>query len=225
MNYHTYFRNVPKSTSFTNKTVVVPISVGQPYHEGDKFLAVIQRINKMPFSHCAIIVGDTLQRHNYQLVHACSLEQATHETYQEGTKWLERNDASLKLLTIPYSIARWQECLRPTPTFQSYHELITRLTQTDHEYINALESDAQLFVNRQQKKGAALSLLDQTKFKQTSISYIIEETTAFSYFEDHAYNFIIYPGRPVSSIALFIKQHVMKSNPDVMQWLHLAYKK
>ena len=41
---------------------ILPISVGQQYHEGDKFAATIELIN-VTFGECTIVIADTLGRH------------------------------------------------------------------------------------------------------------------------------------------------------------------
>ena len=46
---------------------IVYISIGQPYHEKEKFLATMDLVNRT-FSACHIVVCDTLQRHTLRIL-------------------------------------------------------------------------------------------------------------------------------------------------------------
>lgn len=225
MTYIARFRRVPADADFKDKTIVVPISVGQEYHHGEKFHATMKRIGSQPFSHCTILVADTLQRHNYQLLHGGTEPDAASKTYDLGTQWIENNRDAFALLSMPSSIVRWDSCLQHA-TFQSHYEKVATLTETDKAYGTALELNAHDFVQRHKARNSAMSAIDHTLLKRMCMAYIIEETAAiYSYFVDHGYHYVAYPSNAPASIDLFINKYVHPKSPDLIQWLYVSFEK
>src|SRR5688572_6281343 len=65
----------------------LPISVGQSYHEGEKFKATLRWLQPR-FKKIVICVNDTLQRHNFSNI---SDNEAFFKAEAAGREWIERN--------------------------------------------------------------------------------------------------------------------------------------
>ncbi|MBN1684433.1 MAG: hypothetical protein JW855_03230 [Gammaproteobacteria bacterium] len=98
---------------FPHSTCIVPISVGQEYHEGEKFEAAIDLINRSQFKTCTIMVCDLLQRHNLQIYDEnLDDKTASEKMVQEGKAWLERNNEYINRLEIPHFVDTWDTWLK-----------------------------------------------------------------------------------------------------------------
>jgi hypothetical protein len=105
------------------KKCIMPISVGQPYHESDKLQAMISLVSGLS-DECHIIVCDTLQRHNQ------IMDKMAHiNSYISGSEWVERSQPYLLNFKIPYKISRWDEFLSDKNYLRSL-ELIDRIYST-----------------------------------------------------------------------------------------------
>ena len=109
--YKAYFVGVDdqQKKEFKDAKCVLLISVGQQYHEGEKFNSSIKLVNKH-FSFCNILVGDTLQRHTLRINHPdISVSDSYYLAKNSGEMWIERNMQYISTLTIPHKISRWDE--------------------------------------------------------------------------------------------------------------------
>lgn len=115
-------------------TAIIGISVGQDYHEGQKLQAIIQAANQH-YAKCIFVIGDSLQRFNYQISGMSALE-AYEKAREAGDLWLYGKTISstdtknntvlspspfdqeekmggnleaIKQLKIPYEVTRWDE--------------------------------------------------------------------------------------------------------------------
>ena len=178
-----------------SKIVVLPISVGQPYHEGEKFLSTVELINKR-FMSCDIIIADTLQRKNLKVYDPEILKCL--KEFQNGSDWIERNKKALSEIKIPYKIIRWHECLESQIFHARYNEIIG-LYNLKQEYYNFVQEDVEKFLSRQKEGNINLSFTEE--LEDYCASYIIEETTVFlSYFIKENYDIVLYPSAIPSSI-------------------------
>lgn len=87
------------------------ISVGQPYHEGEKLKATFEWAAKR-FTKHVIVVADTLQRHN--------MDGNAQQAKRYGDEWLQRNRDLLGILGSP-EIIRWDDLIG-SPDFTTYLE-------------------------------------------------------------------------------------------------------
>ena len=104
------------------------ISVGQPYHEGDKFAATVEW-SARHFKNLHILVADTLQRHN---------ELA--DWFARGGAWIERNQLEWATCGREVTVSRWDEW-RAKPEFSS---VLEEFLVAAHGLLGAaIERDAQ----------------------------------------------------------------------------------
>lgn len=88
-------------------TLIIPISVGQPYHEGRYLEELRTYLLASSYTTIRIIVADTLHRHNLLATDpTLSEEAATEQTFANGQDWISRNSAIFR--DIPnLTIERW----------------------------------------------------------------------------------------------------------------------
>lgn len=82
------------------------ISVGQPYHEGEKFLTLADWVQRH-FKSATVNVCDSLQRHNLRLT-GLSPFNALVKSMELGDEWIKRNGRALAILPA-LKIVRWDE--------------------------------------------------------------------------------------------------------------------
>src|ERR1700722_18928644 len=101
------FRGCPISDRklFPHSTCIMPISIGQRIHEGEKLSAAIKLINSN-FKACCLLVDDSIQRYTMKITHDTDINYLHQIALKEGSAWLERNLNTLNLLTIPHDIKR-----------------------------------------------------------------------------------------------------------------------
>ena len=75
---------------FKELRCVIPISVGQPYHEDDYFESTLKLVNEN-FKSCSIMICDTLQRHTIKTCSSLDDLSAYIEAEKNGHDWLKRN--------------------------------------------------------------------------------------------------------------------------------------
>jgi hypothetical protein len=184
---------IEKNNCFS-KNIVLPISVGEAYHEGEKLQASLRMIENR-FPKVDILLGDTSQRHNI------STNVKAHQiTKVQGDDWLKRNNNIFKKLKIPFSIIRWDDCLQ-WPTYQRWFEIVNKRLETDSIYYSAFQQDIDKFQKRNIKQ-----LQNLVDFNSNNLSYLIEENAAIlSLFIDKKYDYILYPSRMPKSVYMSLE--------------------
>lgn len=137
------------------------ISVGQPYHEGEK-LAAAMRWAHNRFGHVIVSVADTLQRFNLM---ADGVEQgvAWQKSYDAGTEWIVRNAGVLNGCTV----IRWDERVRH-PLFQQFMMRTLDLIRDDVDLMRQMHAAANQYADRRGLHHAA-----------PRMGYLIEEMAVF----------------------------------------------
>lgn len=158
--------------------VVLPISIGQSYHEGSKLDATLNLVARR-FSSCDILVADTLQRFN---AHS---EGSYSKTLHEGNEWIARNQEAIDKYGDVFKVIRWDECTSHPWFMCEYNKLLQSAT-SDREFSTILEADIARVIGKYPDIP-----------KENIKSYLLEELAVFcSFFIDHHYAFVIYPGSP-----------------------------
>jgi tRNA-dependent cyclodipeptide synthase len=203
-----------KELAIANAHVVLPISVGQLYHEGEKFAATLQGVQNK-FGSCDIIVADTLQRYN--LLTEYSAQDANTLALQRGQEWLQRNEISLKEFSIPHKIIRWDTCLKD-PEFANWLEKIKEYYQHDKAYRNTIEEDINTFMQRSINH-------ESIPMRRNSLNYFLEETAVIlSYFIRQKYTYIIYPRPMPKSITMAIEHFTLQQYPDLLTSIDFRFR-
>lgn len=169
------------------RTARLEISVGQPYHEGDKFYAVCDFAAKN-FDRVIVDVADTLQRHNHALEEGDFW--AWTKTRSAGDQWIARNSEALALLPN-CDIQRWEMWLSH-PEYPRALAQMVELYKTIPSLKAELNRTVDSFLARNTQSKHSLSDL-----RHKSLSYLLEEA-AVAILQNEAEQAVdIYPGTPM----------------------------
>ena len=206
---------------FPQSTCIVPISLGQPYHEGEPFKAIMQLVNKH-FKACTLIVADTLQRHTLSLYQGDLSEEALFQlALKNGEEWLMRNKEIISSMTIPCQITRWEEW-RQNPEFLDKLRIVEQLHRENTGFKDALYITAQTFVDRFKKHATDLNL--EKAFNQ-SIKYIKEECACNFLFIKKLFAFILYPKACSKAFAFFDEKLLKLQCPSTLKRVMIGFRK
>ncbi len=205
---------------------ILPISVGQQYHEGDKFAATIELIN-VTFGECTIVIADTLGRHT-------ALRESTEETNEEvqqklrkkGDEWIERNNETLKKITIQLKIVRWDEYLQHSK-YQTKKEQLDSLYRDDEPFKKAVEGSIEKFLRRYKQHQDATKH-DTDKAFADSLEYVKEECAVLLLWpEIEKSDFLIYPNKLHEAMYNLRRRFIAPDNGDstALQPLVVDFKK
>ena len=167
------------------------ISVGQEYHESEKFKATMEWA-KHRFDKVIICVNDTLQRYNFICNEGLQDLEAHTKAEAQGREWVERNISTIRSLPN-YEIHRWDDW-RNHLEFQKEYAYVTNLYEHEALVKDLVMQDVLTFWNRRTQKRGNHTGVSFSEFKNASTNYLIEETAAFflMFKKDHAVD--IYPG-------------------------------
>lgn len=181
------------------------ISVGGKYHEGDKFEATIDLVNKR-FRHCHIFILDSIKRHNFVVEHNCSPDEAYKLARQEGQQWLFRNQRALEKLEIPYEITHWDDWLNK-PRFKDYRRMVQLMFNHDPDFKEAVLSEADGFVERR-LAGGFIDQDQQQALHTKSIDYLLEEIAVFPIVTEEENAIELYPGKELQATKLIREKNI-----------------
>ena len=205
---------------FSKSHCVVGISVGQLYHEFEKFEATINLINKS-FKQCTIVVGDTLQRHNIAARYDVSLEKAYIMAKKAGDAWINRNTMFYQRLTIPYTITRWDYWLR-SPHYFLTHEKINKFCDINPFYRRAFDLNIKTYLDRCRERGDKITNEDQ--LKDNCLNYLKEECAVLIDWASRGCNYFIYP-RYIGEAMDITLQTFVNREKSIMLPVSLRFKK
>lgn len=209
-----------KKALLLKKKALLFISVGQRYHEGDKFRATVELINRYDFEVCDIVLADTLQRYNH--IGRLGEEAAFAYSLEQGSAWLDRNHKAIVSLDSLGEIRRWDYFLRH-PDYLALRRDIESAYKKNTSYREAIHANVSSYMNRLIENNLVST---QDELFYHGVSYLIEECPiVMPLWASLGYDFIIYP-KPVTPAMdkthdLFVKDVY----PAKCRWLHLRFKK
>lgn len=198
---------------FKASSCILPISVGQKYHEGEWLKASLNLVENT-FNSCIIAVNDTLQRHTM----AIYSNENPHSLYQEsikaGDEWLKRNHKHCNGLNIPTEIIRWDHWLNDS----SYHEVQAKLLELYHSdigYQQSFEDSINVFTRRFVKNNGTDG--DITSVRKLCFDYILEECTVLILWLKTGCQFELYPNKNNQAIEETRKRYIHLHNPNILR--------
>lgn len=219
------FRECPVDDrkKFSDSKCIVPISVGQKVHEGEKFLATIQLINAS-FQACTILVDDSIQRFTLKIDEPhSSLEKLHGDALEHGNKWLERSKQTHELLSISYEIMRWDDW-RTHQDFKKAYERVENLYNTDELYRNAIHANIDDFLSRYGSRVDDGNFDKQHAF-DCCLQYLKEECTVMCLWALGEYHFEVYPSGRNKAMAATYEKIIKPSHPNLLKSVALRFKK
>ncbi len=164
------------------------ISVGQPYHEGEKFLAAAEWVAQN-FKSTSVNLCDSLQRHN-NVYFGYSPFEAFNKAITDGDAWLVRNSKALSLLPN-LEITRWEQW-KERPEWPAAWQTTKSLYAQNREFMNSVETSVENFWLRKQGMPGYPEEKKQN-FVEASRQYILEEV-AISFVMTRSDTVEVYPG-------------------------------
>ncbi|MCF6778002.1 tRNA-dependent cyclodipeptide synthase [Thiotrichales bacterium 19X7-9] len=205
-----------ENKSFNGKTLALGISVGKSYCEGEKLSAMIKRINRDAFGKVIILLGDTLQRHNY---HNVKNDDAYKLSLLNGNKWIKENNFRLKDLNMEYDILRWDDAIMHVK-YAEYRNKLKYIFDSNNEADMLLQQTCYSFMQRNIRTKSE-NVISYDKVRK----YILEELPVL--FFTLRYDDVDYMGYPNIANELFYYIHKIaeKTFPKKGQWLAFRFKK
>lgn len=207
---------------FSKSNCIMPISVGQKMHEGEKFYSTMKLINAS-FQECTILVDDSIQRHTMKIQNDQEEDILHQLANQAGDNWLTRNSISYESLDIPYKILRWDDWLNHTKYSQSY-EQISSYYQNNTEYRNELNKSIVEFLARYVQKPENINFNYEKAFN-CCIDYLMEECAVMCLWAESAYLYEVYPtGRNRAMITTY-EMIIKSAYPGYLKSVSLYFEK
>lgn len=194
-----------------NSVLRLEISVGQPYHEGEKFKCTVEWA-KHRYKKVIVLVNDTLQRFNYMFDDGLSEKEAHEKTLQEGRQWLSRNMASIASLP-DFEIYRWDAWKRAEGYFSALNQ-VNVLYQTNDEFKSCIDQAIEDIAMRREIEPGR-----KDEFFALSKSYLLEETAAFSIIYQTFKGVSAYPGSFQKMWEMFLSGSV-EGAPEGLRHAH-----
>lgn len=170
------------------------ISVGQDYHEGDKFKAVVNWINRNPsIEEVHVSVNDYLQRHNYY-AQGIDTKRADATAMAEGTLWIARNKHALSDIQAKTHITRWNEWFGSI-AYQEAREAVAEYGQENPGFELAICEDVSAHTARKGQRGGNIL----PSWTQHSMEYLQEELAVFAMQSRQLPAAEVYPGSNLNS--------------------------
>jgi tRNA-dependent cyclodipeptide synthase len=183
--YRVRVNSCPQWTQYAHCTLGV--SVGQPYHDGEKFAATVEWAARH-FEHIRVDVSDTLQRHRL-VGEGASYPEAEARSLGAGDQWIAGARPVLIECERSFSVVRWNAWLQ-RPDFLAVLDQYARLASSDPVLSRAIAADVEGFIERREKKG----LLNAGVARATSRAYLLEELSVITLQGAAERSARIYPG-------------------------------
>lgn len=187
------------------------ISVGQSYHEGEKFACTVDWASHR-FEKCVVLVNDTLQRFNLMFENNMSNAESHQQTWREGSDWVERNLSAITRLPN-YEIIRWDAWKRS----QGYFADLSRVRTMYRKNAAFKDSIDRAIETIWQRK--SLPNTDRQRFFDLSRDYLLEETAVLNMAYKTLGGISAYPGSFMELWKMFLDD----PSPDVPDGLKNAH--
>ena len=159
------------------------ISIGQPYHEGEKLRLALDWARNN-YKQTIILLGDTQQRFNIAFREGLEINQALKVAYDRGIEWVDRN----KSIIGDIEVISWNYFLNH-PNFLNTKQAVLDLLDNGSEFQVNLEDAVLDFYER-----SGVSSSQRDEFMSISREYLIEETAGLAIAYKEYQGFSAYPG-------------------------------
>lgn len=203
---------------FSISNCLALISMDSLSHEGEKFRATVDLINRS-FKSCTILVGDTLYRHNLMKELPTSSKADVYlKSLELGDCWIKRNQAIVERLTIPYEITRWSKWLEH-PDFENRLLQIEALYEKDNIFKNNFDLAVDEYLGRGLKSSG-----HEGDFA-ACLSYLKEECAIMTLWVTNHYDFELYPSGRNMAMAITYEYLIKPRFPHLLKPVALRFKK
>lgn len=209
--------------NFINSTCIIPISVGQKVHEGEKFIRTINLINKS-FKDATLLVDDSIQRYTLAIDSGRNAQQEYEVALLYGEQWLERNIQYIEKMTIPYKIMRWDN-FKNSDSYADKLNKIENLYTTDTQYRDEINNTIKEFLNRYMENKRDLNQIEYNRASRLCLDYLKEECACMCIWAEHNYNFEVYPTGRNHAMNITHEKLIKPQSPNLLKSVSIRFKK
>lgn len=209
---------------FNSATCMLGISVGQEYHEGEKFSSTVNLVSRS-FSGYKVMLYDTLQRYTMAIDSLNTTEYFHGFALREGDRWLDRNKGCYENDSKFIEVIRWDYWLNH-PDFASKKEEVLALMSQDMDYKKSFEITAKKFIDRYLNRFTDKSSLPNIeRAYNLCMEYLIEECSALCLWPEAQVDYEVYPNRRNPAMDATHRCIVLKDNPGKLHSVGIKFKR
>lgn len=221
--YKVSFKNCPieDRKSFKESNCIMPISVGQPVHDGIKFQNTLEYIADCFDSYC-ILVDDTIQKYTLAIVNKKTPESCYAQSKLNGDRWLLSNmhlfsqDKYKKL-----KIVRWNYWLN-NPKFYFQYEVVSTVYTEDSFVRDAFAFTIEEFLSRLKVNS---EIHDENRAFNLCVEYLKEECAVMCLWAESSFKFEVYPYGRNSAMQAIYEKIIQPQYPGLLKSVSLRFKK
>lgn len=218
-----FLKNKNKVNFQENCKIIVPISVGQHYHEMEEFQATIEFLKKEFSGSVTFLIADTLQRFTKALS-SCNNDPNSFfkETKEDGEKWLSRNEEYIYGLNKKsFQVFLWEYYLN-NGKYEEKKFFVDELYKHDEVFKKTVDDTAKGFIRRHFK---LQEIYNAGSLEAVySREYVLEECAVLLLWSEEEYNFILYPNKLNQSMYNLLQRFVHRENPNLLQPIEINFK-
>jgi len=209
---------------FPESTCLLTISVGQEYHEGDKFSSTANLVNNC-FREYKIMLYDTLQRYTIALRTSKPPEFYYKHALDEGDLWLSRNKSYYEEHHKCIEIIRWDYWLNH-PSFEQQKQKIKALLKTDSHYFAYFESTIRSFLSRYKNRlHPSHDSFNEKRAYELCMDYLIEECAALCLWPETGADYEVYPNKRNPAMDATHRHFVLERYPNKLYSVGIKFKR
>ena len=204
-----------------NAECLMPISIGQKVHEGEKFIATLKLVDRS-FAKCTILIDDTVQRHTLAIAEK---EKTPSELYNDalkyGDQWLNTYQGYIASeFHIPYKIIRWDKWLYHKD-FEENVQAVRNCYNKNKQYKESIDENIREFLKRRPED----DIFDWEYAKECCLEYLIEECAAMCLWVEEKCEYELYPSGRNKAMAATYETLIKPRTPNLLRSVALRFKK
>ena len=208
---------------FSVSTCLLTISVGQEVHEGEKFSAILELVEKN-FEACIMMVDDTLQRHTIAISTDEKLGDALmHASRQAGDAWLLRNQTAYSKIKIPFMICRWDQWLKHE-NFALVRSMLKRCYDDDLSYKDCFDETIDSFLSRYSRRDPKKYYVSDERIRALCLEYLLEECAAMCLWSELKCEFEVYPNCRNVAMEETHRRFILPHYPELLHAVRVKFK-
>lgn len=207
--------------NFSTSSCILPISVGQKVHEGEKLEAALKLISRT-FYNVTILIDDTIQWHTMKILNPILTNaELMNEAKVLGDKWIERNSTTIQREIPEATVLRWDD-FKIQKQYIRYKKEINETYQNNEFYNSQINLTITEFINRMISHGHNVE--KKLAFK-CCLEYLKEECACMRIWADSGYNFEVYPTGRNNAMKATHKLFIAPLSDKLLISVALRYKK
>jgi len=213
---------------FHESKCLLPVSVGQSVHEGDRFAETIQSVDEK-FRSWTLLIDDTLQRHTLMINSEMSENEAYKLSKILGDEWIERNFNCLSRLFGNSNAHKKIEMIRwdywaHHKKYEFHHGIIKDEYENNIEYQTSIDNTVDEFIRRYKNRLPDFHLFNESRAQKLCRDYLFEECTALCLWTEGKYQFEAYPGPRNEAMSKTHSLFIAPKNPNMLNPIRIRFK-